>query len=908
MIVGSRHVPVFDEETLEGMTKQQVAMRATALADYLGRDGFPEVPRHKASMIQWILKHQQLLANDNATTRENKLLSSHLHSGLGNPNYAESMASSVTQMDPTSPYSQPRGGNRKGNSSQGMYASLQDGSSAAGTWIEGDDPRYEAASMLMGSPQRAAIGANVTKRVESPAYYESTKNLSTAARNQAHRSRTAPKSEEQGRTLRQVIKTVLMGGDPITAVQLDELMEAFVMTELKAGDVVVKEGETIGDSDPGLFVLESGELSVHKAMKGSTGYGPKVFSYTKAGSVMGEIAFLYGSPRAATLVAEGDVQLWSMARVNLNAEVNAATARRRKRHMLLLAKVPILAGIREEQAQKALFSVEVVRRKRGDVVFSQGHMGNQLFIIEQGACMSVRQRETLSATTLKHYKSGDCFGELALLQDVPRAADVIVESQTVVLISIDRSKLVAVVGPPAIVLKRTPEEGSPSRRRRQGDDDDAMSCVSGSTSCTWMSRAESRADDMRSTTASSWVSGAVDRNGHSTNYAAAPKAAGHPVHLRQRTVAEATNMLDGRVEQPRPPGHAIGKVMKMKAQDADRLAQEMLSMPGFFGHFPPSNSDLSALAATFTTHFVEAGIDISKEGEHLADEDTVFIMLLSGNIGSYKANSSSRTFWKAAGRPVTHHGVRMSFYEKDKTAILGNAVILNNAVAPTTLVADQRSNLVSVSREVLLRVTRRSIEERRKGCFDLFSRIPCFSSLDDAEVERLVDIAGIYHFQKGDLVLKSGEVGNILFVIERGACASYQKGKLVKQHHEGSAISEDALIEDCFRAADVVVESREATLLGICRKDFNRTLGKLVIRIGDQSNGESSAPNQPPAEQRSRPVVTPLRIPETPAGRRRSGSDAGSVASSVVSINPITGEETLVPNGSLAGRGVRFSR
>lgn len=70
-----------------------------------------------------------------------------------------------------------------------------------------------------------------------------------------------------------------------------------------------------------LYIVESGTLKCTKVIDGKETFLKK---YT-AGDVFGELALLYNAPRAATIVAETNTQLWVLDRNTFNHIVKDAS-------------------------------------------------------------------------------------------------------------------------------------------------------------------------------------------------------------------------------------------------------------------------------------------------------------------------------------------------------------------------------------------------------------------------------------------------------------------------------------------------------------------------------------------------------------------------------------------------------
>ena len=63
----------------------------------------------------------------------------------------------------------------------------------------------------------------------------------------------------------------------------------------------------------------------------------------------------------------------------------------------------------------------------GDLIFSQGDLGTEMFIIVEGEVEIIKHINDESHV-LSHLEKGDFFGEMALLENVPRTADAIAKT------------------------------------------------------------------------------------------------------------------------------------------------------------------------------------------------------------------------------------------------------------------------------------------------------------------------------------------------------------------------------------------------------------------------------------------------------------------------------------------------
>lgn len=65
----------------------------------------------------------------------------------------------------------------------------------------------------------------------------------------------------------------------------------------------------------------------------------------QAGDAFGELALLYNAPRAATITADNDCQLWVLDRETFNHIVKDSSRNRREKYEHFLTKVKILESM-----------------------------------------------------------------------------------------------------------------------------------------------------------------------------------------------------------------------------------------------------------------------------------------------------------------------------------------------------------------------------------------------------------------------------------------------------------------------------------------------------------------------------------------------------------------------------------
>lgn len=255
-----------------------------------------------------------------------------------------------------------------------------------------------------------------------------------------------PKSGEQKARIKAVLQ------DSFLFSALDAAAMAVVVDAMQE-KVVEKEVRIINQGDDGdcLFVVEEGQVDCFKRQPDGE---DKLVKECRPGDAFGELALLYNCPRAATVVAHYRSVLWQLDRESFNHIVKNAASKRRERYEEFLKSVPILRTMEAYERTSMCDALQSKSFAKGDVIVKQGDAGDSFFILEEGECVVEKvYAEGTPVQEVMKYKSGDYFGELALLTNEPRAASVIAKTDCR-LLTLSRKTFKRLLGSLEDMLKR----------------------------------------------------------------------------------------------------------------------------------------------------------------------------------------------------------------------------------------------------------------------------------------------------------------------------------------------------------------------------------------------------------------------------------------------------------------------
>lgn len=96
-----------------------------------------------------------------------------------------------------------------------------------------------------------------------------------------------------------------------------------------------------------------------------------------------------------------------------------------KELMGLLSKSMLFSGINERHLTRLASVGAEETYKKGDYVFRQDESGNTFYLILEGAVRISREVPGMGEEALAVLRPGAAFGEMALIEDIPRSADAI---------------------------------------------------------------------------------------------------------------------------------------------------------------------------------------------------------------------------------------------------------------------------------------------------------------------------------------------------------------------------------------------------------------------------------------------------------------------------------------------------
>ncbi|ELK15076.1 cAMP-dependent protein kinase type II-alpha regulatory subunit [Pteropus alecto] len=184
-----------------------------------------------------------------------------------------------------------------------------------------------------------------------------------------------------------------------------------------------------------------------------------VGQYDNRGS-FGELALMYNTPRAATIVATSEGSLWGLDRVTFRRIIVKNNAKKRKMFESFIESVPLLKSLEVSERMKIVDVIGEKTYKDGERIISQGEKADSFYIIESGEVSILIRSKTKAnkdggnqEVEIARCHKGQYFGELALVTNKPRAASAYAVGDVKCLV-MDVQAFERLLGPCMDIMKR----------------------------------------------------------------------------------------------------------------------------------------------------------------------------------------------------------------------------------------------------------------------------------------------------------------------------------------------------------------------------------------------------------------------------------------------------------------------
>merc|ERR1712106_439089 len=208
-----------------------------------------------------------------------------------------------------------------------------------------------------------------------------------------------------------------------------EVFEYLFPSNAEPEDTIIKQGDE-GDN---FYIIDEGAVGIYVN-------DTKVVNLGEGGS-FGELALIYGTPRAATVRAASDVKMWGIGRDSYKRVLMESTLRKRKMYEEFLGTVPLLEHLDKWERLTIADALEAVDFEDGETVVQKGDQGEEFFIIVEG---TAEVTECGGVDVL--LEPLDYFGEIALILELPRVATVTAKGD-LKCVKLDRSRFERVLHP-----------------------------------------------------------------------------------------------------------------------------------------------------------------------------------------------------------------------------------------------------------------------------------------------------------------------------------------------------------------------------------------------------------------------------------------------------------------------------
>ena len=225
---------------------------------------------------------------------------------------------------------------------------------------------------------------------------------------------------------------------------LRQCIDAMEEKNIAAVIDVIKQGQ-ISDC---FYYIQEGELECKMQFIKVTQEGnrkkvekfePKLVKVYGPGDYFGELSLLYHSPSRGTIKTITEVKAYILKRTTYKKILKNANNERNTKKINIFKKAQILSTLNDDEYEKIQqISKEAVYYK-GETIFKENEFCNTMLIIEKGKCIGTQTlEEGKIPEKIRDYREGDVIGETSLLKSEKMKENIIVDTDIVKFICLDR--------------------------------------------------------------------------------------------------------------------------------------------------------------------------------------------------------------------------------------------------------------------------------------------------------------------------------------------------------------------------------------------------------------------------------------------------------------------------------------
>ncbi|KAI5610332.1 protein kinase, cAMP-dependent, regulatory, type II, alpha A, partial [Silurus asotus] len=233
--------------------------------------------------------------------------------------------------------------------------------------------------------------------------------------------------------------------------QFSQVLDAMFEVLVQPQEHVIDQGDD-GDN---FYVIERG---VYDIVVQKDGVGCCVGQYNHKGS-FGELALMYNTPRAATIISKQEGALWGLDRATFRRLIVKNNAKKRRMYESFIESVPLLKSLELSERMKIVDVLGVKTFHDGERIIMQGDKADCFYIVESGEVKIMMKSKTKAdrqdnaEVEIARCTRGQYFGELAFVTNKPRAASAYAIGDVKCLV-IDVQAFERLLGPCMEIMKR----------------------------------------------------------------------------------------------------------------------------------------------------------------------------------------------------------------------------------------------------------------------------------------------------------------------------------------------------------------------------------------------------------------------------------------------------------------------